>query len=122
MPSWAKVLELLGFATPLLYAGATYGFFHWLDKKASGPAKRAISEWLEPREYDRADVQAAVLEIFDRVYTKPLMAWRAFFRSAIITIGASPVLIYNFDREISQSLTFFTNGYFELLVFFSSRL
>jgi hypothetical protein len=29
-------MKLLGFTTPLLYAAATYGFFLWLDKKASG--------------------------------------------------------------------------------------
>jgi hypothetical protein len=43
MPSWlTEVLELLGLTTPLVYAAATYGLFRWLDKKASGPAKRAL--------------------------------------------------------------------------------
>jgi hypothetical protein len=86
MPGLAEILKALGFTTPFIYAAATYGFFHWLDKKASGPAKRAISGWLEPREYDRAAVAAAIVELFDRVYTRPLLRWFAFVRSALITI------------------------------------
>jgi hypothetical protein len=38
MPGWlTEMLKLLGFTTPFIYAVTTYGFFHWLDKKASGP-------------------------------------------------------------------------------------
>jgi hypothetical protein len=96
MPELAQVLKLFGFTTPLIYAAATYGFFHWLDKKASGPAKRAISSWLEPREYDREAVRAAILEVFDRVYSRPLLAWRAFFRSAVITLVVLILFIYEF--------------------------
>jgi hypothetical protein len=97
MPSWlTEVLKVLGFTTPFIYAGATYGFFHWLDKKASGPAKRAISGWLEPKDDDKAAVQAAVLELFDRVYTTPLLTWRAFFRSAVITLVVLILFIYDF--------------------------
>jgi hypothetical protein len=84
----------LRFITPVIYAAATYGFFHWLDKKVSEPAKRAISSWLEPKEYDRAAVAAAILELFDNVYTRPLLAWRAFIRSALITLVISVVLVY----------------------------
>ena len=49
-----------GLHKPLVYAAATCGFFLWLDKKASGPAKKAIS--LQPKEYDRAAIAAAILE------------------------------------------------------------
>jgi hypothetical protein len=99
MPSSiTEILELLGFTTPFVYAVATYGFFHWLDKEASGPAKKAISGWLEPKEYDKAAVQAAILEIFDRVYTKPLLGWRAFFRSALITLVVTAVCIFEFGN------------------------
>jgi hypothetical protein len=73
MPVWpTEVLKLLGFTTPFIYAAATYGFFRWLDKKASGPAKKAISGWLVPRQYDRTGIASAILELFDRVYTQPL--------------------------------------------------
>jgi hypothetical protein len=50
MPTWlSEVLKLLGFSTPFVYAAAVYGFFHYLDKKASGQAKKAISAWLQPK-------------------------------------------------------------------------
>lgn len=95
MPSWlTDVLKLLGFTTPFIYAAATYGFFHWLDKKASGPAKKAISGWLEPKDYDKLGVQAAILEMFDRVYTKPLLSWRAFIRSTLITLIVLFITLY----------------------------
>src|SRR5258708_4525759 len=81
-----EVLKLFGFATPFIYAAATYGFFRWLDKKASGPAKKALSGWLVPKQYDRAALRGAVLELFDRVYTQPLFDLLAFFRSALIGV------------------------------------
>ncbi len=99
MPEWTEVLKLLGFATPLVYAGASYRFFHWLDEKASAQAKEAISSWLQPKERDRAAVAAAVLEIFDRVYTRPLLAWRAFYRSAIITMVGAVIMLFAFGRS-----------------------
>jgi hypothetical protein len=99
MPELADVLKFLGFATPVLYAGATYRFFHWLDRKASGPAKKAISGWLEPREYDGAAVAAAILEVFDRIYSQPLEARQAFFRSASISTAVWVVSIYEFALQ-----------------------
>jgi hypothetical protein len=92
--SLPEVLKLLGVTTPFIYASAAYVFFHWLDRKASGPAKRAISGWLEPREYDKAAVAAAIVELFDRVYTRPLLTWRAFSRSTIITFAVMVVSFY----------------------------
>jgi hypothetical protein len=97
MPSWlTQVMKLVGFTTPLIYAAAAYWFFLWLDKKASGPAKKAISGWLVPKEYDRAAIAAAILELFDWVYTQPLFTWRAFRRSALITIFITLVVIFEY--------------------------
>ncbi len=109
MPEVAQVLKLLGFTTPFIYAAATYGFFHWLDKKASGPAKRAISGWLEPKEYDRAAIAAAVLELFDRVYTRPLQAWPAVLRSALITVTISILFVYELAGDPSE-VHYFPSG------------
>jgi hypothetical protein len=39
----ARLLDHLGYATPLLYAAAAYGVFHWLDENASDEAKAAIT-------------------------------------------------------------------------------
>lgn len=121
MPSWlTELLKLLGFTTPLIYAAATYGFFLWLDKKASGLAKRAISGWLEPTPYDKAAVAAAILELFDKVYTRPLLAWRAFRRSALITTTVIVVGVFeitlpalselvSLGSRIMLSILFMTN-------------
>jgi hypothetical protein len=50
-----KLLDHLGYATPLLYAGAAYGLFAWLDKEASDEAKAALAKTmrlinLEPKQ------------------------------------------------------------------------
>jgi hypothetical protein len=87
MPGWlTEVLKLLGFTTPFLYAATTYGAFHWLDKKASGPAKRALTARLQSQAPSKETLANFALEVFDRIYTKPLFHWRAFCRSALITI------------------------------------
>jgi len=46
----------LGLTTPLIYAAASCSsFFGWI-KKASLPAKKAISGWFVSKEYNRAAV------------------------------------------------------------------
>jgi hypothetical protein len=97
MPSWlSEVLKLLGFSTPFVYAAAVYGFFHYLDEKASEPAKAAISSWLQPIKHDKTAVADAMIEIFNRLYTRPLLGWRAFMRSALFTICMTGVFLYEF--------------------------
>lgn len=87
-------LKLLGLGTPFIYAAGTYGFFHYLDKQASPKAKKAIAGWLKPREYERAAVSAALVEIFDRLYTRPLLGSRAALRSAVLTSVITLVFLY----------------------------
>jgi hypothetical protein len=96
---WVAVLtkQIPGLAPAFAYAAATHGFFLWLDKKASGPAKKAISDWLRPREYDKSAIAAAILELFDRVYTYPLFTWRAFLRSSLITLVVLALFMYEFS-------------------------
>lgn len=65
-----------------------------MDKIASAPAKRALSKWLETRAYDKAAVADAILQLFDGVYTTPLLTLRAFFRSLLITVLFIIVMIY----------------------------
>jgi hypothetical protein len=101
----SEALKLLGFGTPFIYASATYGLFHYLDNRASGQAKKAISGWLQPREYDKAGVADAMVEIFDRLYTRPLFGWRALMRSAIFTICMTAVFFYEFGL-LSTLMTF----------------
>jgi hypothetical protein len=81
-------------STPFIYATATFGFFHYLDKQVSDEAKKAISGWLQPREYDKAAVAHAMVEIFDGLYTQPLLGWRAFLRSACIKLIIMTIFLY----------------------------
>jgi hypothetical protein len=97
MPSWlSEALKLLGLSTPFVYAAAVYGLFRYLDEKASQQAKTAISSWLQPREHNKSAVADAMIEIFDRLYTKPLLGWRALMRSALFTVCMSVVFLYEF--------------------------
>jgi len=95
---FTDALKLLGFATPFVYAAATFGFFHYFDERISDEAKTAVSEWLLPKKYDKSAVSAAVLEMFDRIYTTPLLSWRALLRSVLITTGVTATLIYEMYR------------------------
>jgi hypothetical protein len=93
MPEMTKILESLGLGSPLLYAMATYGAFYWLDTQASAQAKAAIVGWLKPLDYDRAAVANAILEVFDRIYSRPLLSIRAFSRSALISMALTVLFI-----------------------------
>jgi hypothetical protein len=92
-----KLFELLGLGTPFLYAGATFALFQWLDSNASEEAKAAFSRLLYMERYDNNAISAALIELFDRIYTHPLLTGRAFIRSAMITIVVSVVYLYEID-------------------------
>jgi len=92
-----KLFELLGLGTPFLYAGATFALFQWLDANASEDAKVALSRLLYVERYDNNMISAALVELFDRVYTHNLLTWRAFIRSAMITVAVSVLYLYEID-------------------------
>ena len=99
-----QVLGLLGLGTPFPFALATYWFFRWIDKKASGPAKRNINKWLAPKDYDKPVLSIAILEAFDRAYSRPLLHPRAFMRSAGFTIVVTALaMFFFFPFIIAQS-------------------
>jgi hypothetical protein len=92
-----ELLKLVGLGTPVLYAWGVYSLFHWLDKNLSDEAKASLSRLTEVRHYNNKAVSAAIIEIFNLVYTHTLFTWRAFFRSAAITILVSAIYIYEVD-------------------------
>src|SRR2546430_16016575 len=98
MPSWLVELTKL---LPSLAIPGTYsaGSFTGWTKKPSGQAKRAISEWLKPLPYDRAAVGAAVVELFGRIYTSPLLSLRAFGRSTLFTLFVAGIFAIGFVRD-----------------------
>lgn len=102
MPSWlTEVLKLLGFMTPFVYAAATYGFFHFLDKKASDAAKRALTERLQSTRPPKVVIPNFAVETFDLVYTRPLLHWRAFLRCLSVTAVVSAIVWYELGILIS---------------------
>jgi hypothetical protein len=77
--------EFLGIGAAFTYAAATYGVFHFLDRSASGPAKRAFSQWISGERYQIPDFQAAVIGAFDHFYGSPLLSAKTLIRSALYT-------------------------------------
>jgi hypothetical protein len=86
MATLQSVLETLGLGTPFIYGGITFSVFHWLDRNASAKATKSISAWLKSRPLEKIDVGDATISLFDRVYSSPLFRYRAFGRSATISL------------------------------------
>ena len=68
-------------------------------------AKRALSGWFRPLAYDKAAVAAALVEIFDRLYFRPLLSTRAFIRSGVVSVVVTTalflaVLAASSDRDV----------------------
>jgi hypothetical protein len=118
MPSW--LIELIdkhwGFGAALTYATATYMVFHWLDKKASRPAKKALTARLQSQPPTKETLANFALEVFDRIYSKPLGHWRALCRSALITTALSVVIwiesetfeydVWNYEKSMKLFIGF----------------
>jgi hypothetical protein len=80
-----EFFELLGLGVPFYIAAATYAVFSWLDNNASDDATNVISSWLHGRSQHKPDLGNVIINAFDRVYTSPLLSFRAFRRSAAIS-------------------------------------
>ena len=100
-----KALELLGLSTPFIYAAATYAFFRWLDKKASGPATKALTAWLRSVKYDKQQAGSVLLEAFDRLYGYPPFSLRTLARVTIIAIVLQAVLLAEFVPAVYPLMT-----------------
>lgn len=96
------ILKAIGLATPFLYAGGAYQLFHWLDKKASDDAKAALASTLKIMDYDNKQVASALIEVFDRIYSSPLLHWRAFVRSSIFTVVV--FVMYAYEAGVLKAL------------------
>ena len=94
MEEIGKLLDHLGYATPLLYAGAAYRLFAWLDADASDKAKAALAGAARLRALPNEQVAKALVEIFDRIYTSPLLHWRAALRSLLLTLVLTALFVF----------------------------
>ena len=93
-----KLLDHLGYATPLLYAATAYGLFAWLDANASDEAKAALARTMSRKVIEKEQIATALVEVFDRLYTYPLLRLRALSRSVLFTFVMSIVFLIEFPR------------------------
>jgi len=98
MEAIGKLLEHLGYAAPFLYAAAAYGFFYWLDENLSDAAKAKLASTMKLKEYRKEQVASALVEVFERIYTSPLLTWRAFARSVLFTTIVSAIYMFELHR------------------------
>jgi hypothetical protein len=99
MEAIGKLLEHLGYATPIIYAAAAYGFFAWLDTDASDEAKAALASTMRLEGLKTDQIASALVEVFDRLYTKPLLRWRAFVRSMMLTLVVSALVVFEIRTD-----------------------
>jgi hypothetical protein len=112
----SKLLDHLGYATPLLYAAAAYGLFAWLDKEASDEAKNSLAVVMKLKAVSKQGVAAALVEAFDAIYTNPLLRLRAVVRSFLIS--AFITIVFAFEmRSAGLAKIFGTVGVLGLNIF-----
>jgi hypothetical protein len=92
-----QLAEHFGWAAPFGYAVLAYGFFHWLDENASDEAKATLARTMTFKDYKNEQVASALVEVFDRIYTYPLLRWRAFFRSLLFTTVVLAAYMFEFQ-------------------------
>ena len=80
-----ELFKLIGLGVPFYLAAATYAVFFWLDSNASDEATKVISSWLHGRSHNKPDLGNLIISAFDRIYTSPLLTFRAFRRSTAIS-------------------------------------
>jgi hypothetical protein len=89
-----SIVDVFGLGVVAASATATYGFFHWFgSKEVSDEAKLAVSRWFDNKKIDVSGVSKNFNDVFERIYSSPLLSWRAFKRSAIFS-SALCVLFY----------------------------
>ena len=105
MEGLGELLKQLGYATPVVYAAAAYGLFAWLEKEASDEAKAALTSTMNLKDYHRTQIASALVEVFDRLYTSPLLGWRAFVRSMIFTLLMTAAYTYEMEVTFGDTLS-----------------
>lgn len=89
------IIKFLDLGAPIYYPVVIWFLFSWLDKRVSRQANVALGNWLSSREYNSADSARAVVEVFDRIYSKPLLSWHALLRSFIISIIVTCLVVFH---------------------------
>jgi hypothetical protein len=85
---------------PVAYAAVVYSVFAFLDRKAAPHARRAIAGWVSGPDYNKGDVAAVIIYLFDRLYSSPLLGVRAFLRCSAISLLLTAIVIFQFHPLI----------------------
>jgi hypothetical protein len=56
--------------------------------------------------YKNEQVASALVEVFDRIYTYPLLRWRAFLRSLLFTTVVSAIFLFEMGGSITRLFLF----------------
>jgi hypothetical protein len=64
-----------------------------LDANASDEAKSALAQTMVLKDVEKKQIASALVEVFDRVYTYPLLRWTPFFRSLLFTFAMTIVFL-----------------------------
>jgi hypothetical protein len=94
--------------------------FHWLDENLSDAAKEALASTLKLKDliklkdYTGEQIASALVEVFDRIYTYPLLSWRAFARSSLFTAVVSVIFLFEFSyirKDDPEYLVLFASNF-----------
>lgn len=107
-----KIAENFGYVTPFFYAAGTYKFFSWLDSEASDAVKTALATTMHLKTRSAKDVAFAVVEVFDWIYTHPLLSWRCLRRSILFSVVVTFVFAYEY-LSLRSDLSRAFKGYIE---------
>jgi hypothetical protein len=88
-----KLFDLLGLGIPFCLAAATAWVFSWLDSNIADERSQVISSWLRGHSHNKPDLGNLIISAFDRIYTSPILRFRAFWRSATISAVIWAILI-----------------------------
>jgi hypothetical protein len=93
-----KLLNYFGYVTPFIYGSAAKRLFFWLDANLTDEAKAALASTMSLKDIGSEQIALALVEVFDRIYTKPLLGWRAITRSILFTVLVSSAFIFEMER------------------------
>jgi hypothetical protein len=101
--TWEAFFTQFGLGTPFGYASMAFSLFSLLDLGLSDRAKSALAKLASFGDYDGEEVSAALIEVFDRLYSAPLLSARAFVRSVIFTLMVTGLFVLESRSIISLS-------------------
>jgi hypothetical protein len=80
------LFNYIGLGAPFTAAAGVYWLFHFLDKKAADAPRQAVASWIRGNSYKTIDLGDAFISSFDHLYSTPLFRFRAFGRSARLSL------------------------------------